>query len=77
LRAYGYDVRGGETLLELQEVTICVDSRQAKALSEFLAGCAREMETNPDWEHRHFDSEAPTQLIIFSAARARHLGASS
>jgi hypothetical protein len=63
-KLYGYERQNYEKLLELREVTICIDSASALALSEFFAQCAKQMEMNPEWNHRHFSGGEIPDLIV-------------
>ena len=68
LELYGLRLSGNEQLLPLREVTFCIDSSQAQALSEFFARCAREMESNPRWDHEHFvGGNIPDVIVACSA----------
>ncbi len=64
---YGYARSDDEQLLALREVTVYVDAKQALALSEFFAQCARKMDANPAWEHEHFSVGDACDLIVFNA----------
>ena len=66
-KLYGYSASGDECLLSLREVTLFADSNQVRALSTFLARCAQEMETNPEWEHQHFADGKFPDIIVSNA----------
>ena len=53
------------------EVTVCGDPKQARALSEFLARCAQEMEANPVWEQKHFSGGKATDFVVFNSRKER------
>lgn len=69
-KLYGYSRSDNGELLDLREVTVCIDPKQARALSEFLARCAQEMEANPAWEHEHFSGGETTNFIVFNSSKA-------
>lgn len=68
MEIYGYRRSDDDGLLELREVSICVDASEAAALSAFFARCARAIETNPAWEHEHFSGENAPDLIVVNAS---------
>jgi hypothetical protein len=68
-KLYGYGCQNGEELMELREVTICIDSAHALALSEFFAQCAKQMEMSPEWEHEHFSGGNIPDLIVFNSSK--------
>ena len=61
---YGYSSSGAGRLLKLREVTLFADSKQVRDLSKFLAQCAKEMKTNPEWEHQHFAGGEFADIIV-------------
>lgn len=69
IEIYGYKLSGDDELLELREVSLCVDAREASALSEFFARCARAIETDPGWEHEHFSHGKAPDVIVVSSER--------
>lgn len=68
MKLYGYD-KSGEALEELKEVTICVTPSQAKLLGKFIQECVAEMDSNEQWEHKHFPNNDETSLVLFNAER--------
>ena len=67
-KLYGYKQSDDdEALLELREVTVCVDAEKAKLLGEFFLQCSYDMNNSPDWEHEHFNGMGPIDLVVFKS----------
>lgn len=65
MKVFGYSVTNEDELLELRETTVCVsDAAEARALSALFLQCAREMESNPEWDHVHFSGGSVPDLIV-------------
>lgn len=73
LDLYGYSEADDKQLLRLREVTIFADSKQVRAISEFLVRCANEMDANPEWEHQHFGGMKAPDIIVCNSRRKRAL----
>lgn len=69
IKLYGYGLLNGKNLIELQEVTICVDQSKALALRDFFARCAEQMQLNPKWEHEHFQGDESADIIVFNCSK--------
>ncbi len=75
LDLYGYSETDDKQLLKLREVTICADSKQVRAISEFFVRCANEMDANPEWGHQHFGGGGEaSDIIVCSYRLTRALG---
>ena len=69
MKIYGYTNNTNEEPMELNEVTISANPDSLREMSEFLLKCAKEIETNSEWEHEHFTStnkNIKTELIVFN-----------
>jgi hypothetical protein len=61
---FGYDVNDGDerdTPRRLSEASFVSTPDELRSLAEFLLFCAVEMETNPDFDHRHWRDHIGSQ----------------
>lgn len=49
---YGY-IKGSDELVELNDLTIQIGSKDLRVLSKFLSQCADEIDNGDIWEHKH------------------------
>jgi len=72
---YGYeDIEpyDEESPMRLREVTIVVDSKEAKALGEFIIQCAEGIAKHGIlWEHEHFKMNGSADIIIFNSSQTK------
>jgi hypothetical protein len=72
LSLYGYQRAKNGQLLELREVTLCLDANQAERLGKFLLQCSQNMKNDEAWEHEHFTS-GEVDLVVFNSGRVGNL----